>query len=353
MDFGTKDVLVTGAAGWLGLSLINALAHGLPDCDALRRPQHDLRLRCLILPGQDADALRGVSDRIEIVTGDVRSPDDCRRFCAGASGGVLFHTAGVIHPRRSTEFEPTNVRGAVNLLDAAVGAGMRRAVVVSSNSPCGFNPHVDHRFDESSPYNPYMRYGRSKMNMELAVRERQRAGAIEAVIIRAPWFYGPNQPPRQTLFFRMVRDGKAPLIGRGDNLRSMAYLDNLCQGLILAALTEHANGRTYWIADRRPYAMSEIVDTVERLLEREFGQPCVHKRLRLPAAACRVAWLADATLQTLSLYHQKVHVLSEMDGTIACSVAAAERELGYDPRIELEEGMRRSIRDIAHDLRCA
>jgi nucleoside-diphosphate-sugar epimerase len=173
------------------------------------------------------------------------------------------------------------------------------------------------------------------------------------VIVRPPWFYGPNQPPRQTLFFRMVRDGKAPIIGQGENLRSMAYVDNLCQGLILAARAGHANGRTYWIADRRPYAMSEIIDTVERLLETEFGQRCAHKRLRLPSLACRVAWLADASLQKAGLYNQKVHVLSEMDGTIACSVAAARRDLGYEPRVELEEGMRRSIRGIADQLKCA
>ena len=80
-----------------------------------------------------------------------------------------------------------------------------------------------------------MNYGRSKMQMELAIKERQQQGKIETVIIRPPWFYGPNQPPRQTLFFQMVRDGKGPIVGNGENLRSMGYIDNLCQGLMLAA----------------------------------------------------------------------------------------------------------------------
>jgi nucleoside-diphosphate-sugar epimerase len=353
MDLGTRDVLVTGAAGWLGLSLVRALALGLEDCEPLRRPQPGLRIRCLVLPGQDASGVGSISDSVEIVAGDLRDAGDCRRFCEGARGAVLFHTAGVIHPRRSAEFEQVNVRGATNVLNAAVEAGVRRAVVVSSNSPCGFNPHPDHLFDETSPYRPYMGYGRSKMKMERAVRELQRSGRIEAVIVRPPWFYGPNQPPRQTLFFRMVRDGKAPIIGSGENLRSMAYVDNLCQGLILAARVERANGNTYWIADARPYPMREVIDTVERILENEFNQPCAHKRLKLPALACRVACAADATLQGLGLYNQKMHVLSEMDGTIACSVAAARRDLGYDPKVELEEGMRRSIRGIADQLKCA
>jgi nucleoside-diphosphate-sugar epimerase len=248
----------------------------------------------------------------------------------------------MIHPRRVREFYEINRDGTAHLLDTAIQAGVKRAVVVSSNSPCGCNPHPDHLFDELSPYHPYMNYGRSKMEMELAVK--QRAEKIETVLIRAPWFYGPNQPPRQTLFFQMIRDGKAPIVGSGKNLRSMAYVDNLCQGLLLAAITEPAKGQTYWIADRRPYSMNEIVDTVERLLETEFGQKCAHKRLRLPGLASEVALVMDWMLQSIGLYHQKIHVLSEMNKTIACCVNLAERELGYRPTVELEEGMRRSLR---------
>ena len=142
----------------------------------------------------------------------------------------------------------------------------------------------------------------------------------------------------------MIRDGKAPIVGSGQNLRSMAYVDNLCQGLLLAAMVERAAGQVYWIADRRPYTMNEVIDTVERLLETEFGHKCAHKRMRLPGLASDVAYVMDFALQSLGLYHQKIHVLSEMNKTIACSVAKAENELGYHPTVALEEGMRRSLR---------
>lgn len=343
----TNLVLVTGAAGWLGSRLVGSLVRGLPEHEVLREPKKDLRIRVLLLPGQDSAGFRKLSDRIEVVHGDIRSADDCAKFCAGASGATLFHTAGIIHPRRVAEFYDINRDGTAKLLDAAIRSGVKRAVVMSSNSPCGCNPHPDHLFDELSPFNPYMNYGRSKMEMELAVRER--TSKIETVIIRAPWFYGPNQPPRQTLFFQMVRDGKVPIVGRGDNLRSMAYVDNLCQGLLLAATNEQANGQVYWIADRRPYSMNEVIDTIERLLETEFGHRCAHKRMRLPGMASEVAWLADKTLQALGLYHQKIHVLSEMNKTIACSVTRAERELGYKPTVALEEGMRRSLKWCAEN----
>ena len=339
--FQTNQVLVTGAAGWLGISLVEALVRGLPDHPALGQPQSGLRVRCLVLPGEDAQRLRQISPQVEVVTGDLREAADCARFCANAAGTVLFHTAGIIHPRRIADFQEINVRGGTQLLDAAIAAKVRRAVIVSSNSPCGCNPHPDHLFDENSPYHPYLGYGRSKMLLELAVQARQEK--IETVIIRPPWFYGPNQPARQTLFFEMVRDGKAPVVGSGRNLRSMSYIGNLCQGLLLAALTPQARGQTYWIADRQPYSMNEIIATIERLLETEFGATCAHKRLRLPGLASEVAYLVDATLQSLGLYQQKIHVLSEMNKTIACSVARAEKELGYNPTIALEEGMRRSL----------
>jgi nucleoside-diphosphate-sugar epimerase len=348
MASGENLALVTGAAGWLGSRLVGALVQGLPECPWMPQPDPALRVRCLVLPGEDASLIEELGGRVEIVRGDITRAADCARLCEGArdaqGGGTLFHIAGIIHPRRKADFYRINVDGMRNVLGAAIAAGVRRAVVMSSNSPCGTNPHPDHVFDEASPYHPYMHYGRSKMRMEQLVTSHQQAGKIETVIIRAPWFYGPNQPPRQSLFFRMIRDGKGPIVGGGGNRRSMAYVDNLCQGLILAAATEAANGRTYWIADARPYTMNEIVDTVERLLETEFGQKCAHKRMRLPGVAAELAWVVDKTLQGLGLYHQKIHVLSEMNRTIACTVEKAKAELGYRPVVDLEEGMRRSLK---------
>ncbi|MBZ0186871.1 MAG: NAD(P)-dependent oxidoreductase, partial [Candidatus Obscuribacterales bacterium] len=222
--------------------------------------------------------------------------------------------------------------------------GVRRFIHVSSNSPIGTNPTRDKLFDENSPYNPYMNYGKSKKEAEDLVNATFKKGTMETVIIRPPWFYGPGQPPRQSLFFTMIKNGKGPIVGGGDNLRSMAYVDNICQGLLLCELTEAANGQTYWIADRRPYTMNEIIDTIESLLENEFGLKVAHKRLRLPGLASEVAYAVDSLIQSAGLYHQKFHVLSEMNKDIACSIEKAEKELGYDPKIELVEGMRRSIK---------
>ena len=130
----------------------------------------------------------------------------------------------------------------------------------------------------------------------------------------------------------------------------MAYVDNICQGLLLCEKIQEARGKTYWIADERPYTMNEIVDTIEKLLETEFKQACTHKRMRLPGFVGNVAQMIDGSLQSIGLYNQKIHVLSEMNKTIACSVEKAKQELGYEPKVSLEEGMRRSLQWVCDNL---
>jgi len=336
--------LVTGAPGWLGTRLAHVLVEGLPDVPALLEPDHTRRIRCLVKAGLDTSSLRKISNSVEIVEGDLRDAHAAKTFCENAAGATLFHCAGVVHPARYVrEFFDLNVQGTRYLLQAAENAQVRRIVVVSSNSPFGFNDHREHLFNEESPYNPYMAYGRSKMMMEQVVREHQARGKLQTVVVRPPWFYGPGQPPRQTEFFRMIKRGVFPIVGDGESRRSMAYIDNVCQALLLCERVPTANGQVYWVADRRPYTMNEIVATVEELMETGLGFKVAHKQMRLPSWVSDVVQVSDALIQRMGFYHQKIHVLSEMGKTIACSIAKAERELGYEPTVELEEGMRRSI----------
>ena len=329
-------IILTGAAGWLGRGVADALANGLDADFPPPFPQAELIAADIVPPKL---GLAGVRE----AAGDLRDAAFCRELLAEGKDALILHCAGIIHPRRVSEFYEVNLQATQNVFAAAADAGAARAVVMSSNSPCGCNRIRGELFDEESPHNPYMHYGRSKMMMERFVREQS---APEWVLIRAPWFYGPFQPPRQTVFFKMIRDGKGPIVGGGENLRSMSFIENLARGVILAAQTPRAAGQVYWIADAEPYTMNQVVDTVERLLEEEFGIPCKHGRMRLPGIAADVARIVDRLLQAAGLYHQKIHVLSEMNQHIACSVEKARRELGYEPKVSLEEGMRRSIADL-------
>lgn len=344
--------IVTGAPGWLGNRLIRALALGLdpdlcgPDLmalnDRLPRP-----IKTLTLAGANVGELKSYAESIEPVLGDLRTGEGLDSLFADSRGATVFHIAGVVHPGSffgASDFDAINAKGTEKLVQAALTAGVKRLIYISSNSPLGVNKSraATDFFDDFSSYNPYMGYGRSKQKAELAIKAAADRG-LEVVILRPPWFYGPGQPPRQSLFFSLIRQGKAPIVGDGLNLRSMAYVDNICQAMLLAERVDSAAGQTFWISDRRPYTMVEIVDTIEDLLESDFGLACKHGRMHLPNLASEVAMAMDAGLQALGMYHQKVHVLSEMNKTIAGTIIGAERGLGYRPQVELKEGMRRSI----------
>ncbi|MCY4523360.1 MAG: NAD(P)-dependent oxidoreductase, partial [Halobacteriovoraceae bacterium] len=256
---------------------------------------------------------------------------------------ILFHTAGIIHPKKSKDFFKINLDGSTNVLKKSIEKKLDKAIFISSNSPFGCNPFKEHRFTEESPYRPYMNYGKSKMKMELSIQSLAKDANLSVTIIRCPWFYGPNQPYRQTTFFQMIKNGKMPIVGSGHNLRSMSYIDNLCQGILLASLKKHQNIKSYWIADERPYSMIEIIETISSLLSKEFAYDVKKNKIHLPWITGEIATFVDWMTQKTGLYFQKVHVLSEMNKNIACSVNLAKRELNYQPRIQLEEGMRRSI----------
>jgi nucleoside-diphosphate-sugar epimerase len=328
--------VVTGAAGWLGRALVTQLT--TPEA-RFARPG---AVRALVTDAGDALAL-GRLPGVEPVVGDVRRPDGLAGLFDGVRGTVdVIHAAGVIHPRRYDDFEEVNARGTRNVMAAARARGVRRAVHVSSNSPFGANSHRADTFRNDEPYHPFLGYGRSKMRAEGHVLDAV-AGGLDAVIVRPPWFYGPFQPGRQTAFFQLVRRGRFPVIGDGRQRRSMVYIDNLVQGIVAAELTPTPPGRGWWIADARPYEVNEIVATVGRALAAE-GFAVSRNRARLPALAGRFAERLDSAIQRTRHYVPQIHVLGELATTIACDVAVARTELGYEPDVDLEEGMRRSIR---------
>ena len=325
-------VVVTGAAGWLGKNLVRALAGDRE------------RVRCLVQSADEATLLEIVSPSIETVVGDVRDPAVIDRLFEGTPAPTVFHCAGVIHPAKSTrEFFDVNVGGTELVLDRARRAGARRFVHVSSNSPFGANPTPTDRFDEDSPYNPYMGYGQSKMEAEEVVQRDGARGDLETVILRPPWFYGPFQPDRQTQFLQALRRGRFPMVGDGTQQRSMVFTGNLVHGLLRAEVAPKAAGRAYWIADAEPYELRTVFETVRDALEAE-GFSVTRRQPRIPAAFGALAARADGLAQGTGRYIQALHVLGELRDTIACDIGRARAELGYDPQTDLLEGMRVSIR---------
>ena len=338
-----KTVILVGAGGWLGQAVLRGLVDGITGREDLKGVSESVKIIAVDLP----DALSAMDSqypRVEKVAVDVCDSRTFERLNDYADNALIIHVVGIIHPKRVKQFFEINHEGSLNFLRYMATKGVKRAVVMSSNSPIGTNPYPEHVFDEKSEYNPYMGYGKSKMLLEKSLLEE--IFSMEVVLIRAPWFYGVNQPARQKEFFEMIRGGKGPIVGSGNNRRSMVFTENLAQGIFLAAEKPGIDKEIFWVADERPYTMNTIIDTVERLMDDEFNLQCKHKRLRLPGLAAEVAYLVDKMMQSVGLYHSKIHVLSEMNKTIACSIGKAKRELGYKPQVALEEGMRQSLQEL-------
>ena len=351
MNLLTDRVLITGANGWLGKALVKSLVYGLKNSEEFKNPQKKLNIRCLLLPGENSNFLKKQSDSIEIMHGNLTSREDCDNFMINYRESLLIHCAGIIHPNRTKEFYDINVSGTNNLLKSAIKNKIKKVIIISSNSPCGTNPDNDHLFDEKYRYNPYLHYGKSKMIMEKLAIDYINSGNIKGTIIRPPWFYGPFQPERQKQFYKMIINGTVPVVGSGENKRSMACTLNICQGIFRSAITEKSNGKIYWIADENPYTFNQIIRTIKNVFENEFGIMCKNNMFRLPNLISGVAYYTDKIIQNMGYYNKKLHVLSEMNKTIACSIGHAKKELQYRPDFDLYEGTYLSIKPIIEEFR--
>jgi nucleoside-diphosphate-sugar epimerase len=328
-----EKVAVTGAPGWLGTHLVKALVHG-GRFGPLEL--EGTKVRCIVEPNADVTELNALGEAVEVVYADLRNADAVAGVCDGVD--AVVHAAGIIHPKRIRELYQVNVDGTSHLLQDAMRAKAKRFIFVSSNSPAGVSKSHSHYMMENEAPRPYFNYGVSKLKAEELVQAGYQAGNIETSIIRPCWFYGPNQPARQSRFFNMIKSGRPIVFGDGNNLRSMSYTDNTVQGTLLALHSDKAVGNTYWITDREPYSFNQIVETVGRILEVEDLRP-----RHVPALSSALCRIVDWAFQGVGLYQQEFHVAGELSYSIAVSVDAAVADLGYNPEIALEEGMRRSI----------
>ncbi len=313
--------LVTGAPGWLGDRLVEHLV------------SQKNKVVCYVLKGSDVSKLKKLG--VEIVWGDVTTGENLDRAMKGVE--VAFHCAGLIHAKKVKDLYRVNVTGTQNVVDAAIKARVKKFIHISSNSPMGTNKQRDRLMKEDDPYRPYKNYGKSKMLAEQIVNKAYKEGKLDTTIIRPCWFYGPGQPPRQTTFFKMIKKGNPLMFGDGKNLRSMSYVDNIVEAMLLAVKSKKSSGQTYWIADEKPYSTVEIYETIADLFDVKL------KPRYLPNIVPELFEIADDVLQAMGMYIKEVHVAGEMNKDIACSVEKAKKELGYKPKVSLKEGMKRSI----------
>jgi nucleoside-diphosphate-sugar epimerase len=222
-------------------------------------------------------------------------------------------------------------------MEEAIRAGAWKFVYCST---CGVHGNVDHPpADEDAPIQPADYYQRTKYEAEPLVKQLG-AGKMEVVILRPAAIYGPGDPERFFMIFKRVAKGTFPMFGSGRTLYHPLYVDNLVDAFMLCLAPGVGNGREYLIADEHYYPIEEIVKAVGRALDVPVRIP--HYPVWPVVAVGHVVEKACKPFGiTPPIFPRRVDWYRQ---NRAFDISRAKRELGYVPRVALDEGLRRTGR---------
>src|ERR671934_376725 len=302
---------ISGGAGFLGLHLARRL---LAD-------GHEVRTLDLA-PLDDPELERGVEE----LRGDVRDPSAAARLVDGAD--VLVHAAAALPIQASREsIRSVNVEGTGVVFAAALEAGVRRAVLISSTAVYGVPKH--HPLREDAPLVGVGDYGESKIDAESVARRAGRRG-LEVVIVRPKTFIGPERLGVFEILFDWIREGRRiPILGDGSNRYQLLAVEDLVAATLSAADADAA-GETFNVG-------ATEFGTVRSDLEALIAHAGSGARLRpVPARPAELALraLELARLSPLAEWHYRTaHRDSYVD------VSKAQRLLGFAPRLSNEQAL--------------
>ena len=311
-----RRVAVTGAGGFIGAATCARLSSEGAE-----------------VIGVDIDP--ALEARVADSTREFRAADiaDHRAIGAALEGAELVvHTAAYVREWGTMEeFIPVNVRGTVNVLDAAEAAGAERVVHLSSVVVYGYA--APNELDESASRRqvgiPYI--DTKGASDRIAVRRG-------AVVIRPGDVYGPGSVPWLIRPAELLRSGQMALPGEGDGTMLPVYIDDLVDSIILG-LERGVPGHAYTVWDGEPVSFH---DYFSRLAEMTGGKPPRKlPRAALSALAGAVELVARARKRPPDFGR---HGITLVDRRGTASNALAREELGWEPQVGLEEGLRRSER---------
>jgi 2-alkyl-3-oxoalkanoate reductase len=318
-------VLVTGAAGFLGGHVTDLLlASG-------ERP------RVLIRPGEGLSP--SAQANVDVHRGDVGD----RAALEPALRGVdrVLHCAARCGPwGPAAEYESTNVRALQTLVRAALDAGVRRLVHVSSITVHGND--VGGVADESAPLreepNPY---SRSKLAGERVLERMIRDDGAPVTIVRPGWIYGPRDRASFARVARMIDKGRMVMVGAGANHLPLIYVRDAAQGVLLASESRQAAAKAYLLINDESVTQRDYINAIAA----ELGAPAPKRRI--PYRLGLMLGAGAESLGRLSHREQAPPVMRYgiqlLGGENRFTITRARRELGFAPQVDLAEGVRRSV----------
>jgi nucleoside-diphosphate-sugar epimerase len=322
-------LLVTGGTGFIGSHLAE---------EGRRRGAEVVVLGLTDRPEERANAQLLAGLGVEVIPGSITDAELCERSMRGVTH--VFHLAVAMREGGKADefFEAVNLDGTRRLLEAAGAARVERFVY------CGTIGIYGHRAPgittEDSPLRPGNIYERTKVAAERLVRELAPALRVPFTILRPADVYGPRDQ-RLLKLFRGVHGGRFPLFGDGTGRRHMVYVDDVVSAFFAACERTEAVGEAMIVAGPRPCTLRELIEEVRRVTGSErFGR-------RLPlapmlAAAAVVEDVCQALHLDPPIYRRRMDFFTSDS---AFDTSRARRLLGWAPRVELAEGVRRTNED--------
>jgi nucleoside-diphosphate-sugar epimerase len=320
------EILITGGNGLLGHHLVSALQARGDD------------VRVLALPAEDVSWLQ--KRDVAVHRGDIRFPDTLiapmRRVDA------VLHLAGMMGVWRPlADYRAVNVTGTENVCAAALSAGVRRIVHVSSWTVYGMALGQPAR--EDFPFNPFKEpYALTKAEGDRVVQRMIAEHDLPAVIIRPGTFFGPDDRLHFGRIADRVAADRAVVVGSGENALPFVYVSDVVQGLLLGLDCQNAIGEAYNITTDRPLSQLQLLRAIARAIG--AGPPRVFVPYRALYAGAFAAERV-AALARLSGPPVVTRLGVKLFGTDnRHAIDKAREALGYRPRVALEEGVRLAAR---------
>lgn len=316
---------MTGATGFTGGHLAAALAARGEDVRALVRPKSRARF--------DRSPLAAAG--VEAVEGDLTNAASMRR--AAKDVEVVYHIAATYREAGQPDaaYRAVNVEGTRNVLEAARDAGVRRVVHCSTG---GVHGHVSNPpANEDAPLGPGDIYQETKLEAEQLARAFGASTGLDVVVARPIGIYGPGDV-RFLRMFRGLARGRFPLIGSGQVFYHLTFVDDLVEGFQLCGTEPRAAGGTYLLAGPRFTTLEALLGLVARELRVE--PPKVHLPVWPFWTAGLLCEIACVPLRIEPpLFRRRVDFYTK---SRAFDTTRAQTELGFAPRVDLEEGIRRT-----------
>ena len=318
-------VLVTGATGFTGGHLAQHLIGRGDDVRALVRPRSRERFDRSPLPA------RGVTP----VEGDLTDAASLRRAVEGIE--VVYHIAATYREAGQPDaaYRAINVEGTRHLLEAAKAGGVRRVVHCSTGGVHGdiANPPAT----EDAPFNPGDIYQETKLEAERLAQEFGDAHGLDVVVARPIGIYGPGDRRFLTMFRGLAR-GRFPMLGRGRPFYHLTFIDDLVEGFRLCGTVPAARGRTYILAGPRYTTLEQLVQMVAK--ELKVAPPRIHLPVWPFWTAGLLCELVCVPLRIEPpIYRRRVDFYTK---SRAFDTTRARTELGFAPKVDLEEGIKRT-----------